>query len=163
MIDTTQLKIHIGALRAAFPEIGDDEQLLLDMLEGETDYIRVVDHLINYRQEAVERIAGINARKDELAIRKGRFEGRIERVDGMLMEIMQAANLRKLPTDEVTIAVVKKPDRVEVVNLDAIPQGYFRLEKTADKRAILNALKEGEMIPGTELVQGSDGLRIQTK
>ncbi len=63
--------------------------------------------------------------------------------------------------DLFTVRVAETPGRVEIVDQAAIPQRYLnRGEVKVLKSAILASLKEGELVPGCELVK-STSLRIR--
>jgi hypothetical protein len=163
ILDQNELKAQIAVLRSNLPEIDDDEQLLLDTLEGQTSFDEVIKTLLDYRRAGARMIPGINLERANLAIRKGRIEGRIEKIDRLLMELLQTAGLRKLVTDLITISVTRGQDRVEITDIEALPQGYVETIKQADKRAIMVSFKAGEAIPGAEIIQGNDSLRFQNK
>ena len=59
--------------------------------------------------------------------------------------------------------VVSAPGRGAAPGADQLPQGYFRIERIADKKAIGEALKAGNEIPGAELALGEEGLTIRPK
>jgi hypothetical protein len=162
-IDPEFLKIQIAGLRIALPEIDEDEILRLDMISGETDLDQVVSSLLDVRQESVEIRDGIDQRMAQLRIRYERAELRMERIGEALRQIMQAADLQKLVTPEATLSIGKGRSRIEITDLNAIPQGYAKTVKTPDKAAILAAIKAGTEIPGAISVQGEPVLNIRTK
>ena len=59
-----------------------------------------------------------------------------------------------------TAITYRKSEAVEVVSIDAIPPEYVVTHYTPDKAAIKKAIKNGEEVPGAELVERSN---IQVK
>ena len=62
---------------------------------------------------------------------------------------------QKFQTAKVDIAF-RKSDKVNVLNLESIPNQYIKLKKEPDKKAIKAAIKSGEKIDGAELVESNN-------
>ena len=52
------------------------------------------------------------------------------------------------------------PPSVNVIDESIIPKKYFEYKSVIKKKEILDAIKNGEEVPGVEIVQGK-GLRIR--
>ncbi len=69
----------------------------------------------------------------------------------------------KLEAGLVTFSTAKNPASCSVVNADELPAEYVRTKTITepDKKAILDALKTGDAVPGAILVDGRRSLRIK--
>lgn len=161
--DPEFLKAEIATLRALLPELDEDDVLRLDMLQGETTLDAVMNSLLDLRMEASMQIAGIKERQDALKLRKERLEFRNERMTELMRVIMQAGDLKKLPLAEATLSIVAGRSSVGIEDVEALPQGYVKVVKTADKAAISAAFKNGETIPGAYEIIGEPTLQVRTK
>ena len=162
-VDIAAFKAHVANLLAAYPELEDDEELRADMIEGETDMVPLVHRLLKRRIDAGAMAEAVKAIKADNAARQARFERQEDGYKALIKSIMLAADLRKLTLPDATVSITSARTVVEITDLDAIPQGYARLEKKADKTAIKAALEAGEEIPGAQLALSEEGLIVRTK
>lgn len=162
-VDAQNLKASIANLVAAYPELADDEALLLDTLEGETDFVKLVGRLLDARAEAEGMSIALRARINDLSARKARFERQSDGYKRLVHSLMEAAGVDKLTLPEASLSIRQGSESVNVIDVNELPQGYFKTERQADKAAIKSAIKAGEQIPGAELVTGDASLTIRTK
>jgi len=161
--DVASVKATIANLMAAYPDLVEDGDLRADMLEGETDLHRMVERCLGERLDADSIAKSIKEREADLSERRKRFERKAEAMKRLIKEMMEVAALDKITLPEATLSITSPRTSVNVVDLEALPQGYFKLTRTADKTAIKTALEAGEQIPGAELALGEPGLTIRTK
>lgn len=157
------VRAEIDRLLSMYPELAEDETLRADMIEAETDAVKVIEAALSERQEASAIEAAIASRIDDLVARKQRFVRKAEAMKALVKSVMQAAMLDKLTLPEATLSITKPRTSVNVLNVDDLPQGYFKSVRQADKTAIKAALERGEKIPGAELALGEDGLMVRAK
>lgn len=162
-LDADFLKSAIAKLIEANPELGEDDALRADMLEAETDLHRVIERCLDEKLDADEMAEAIGSRIDALKARAGRFERKSEAMKSLIKSVMQAADLPKLILPEATLSIRAPMASVNVLNVDDLPQGYFKTERKADKTAIKSALMQGDEIPGAELALGDESLSIRLK
>ncbi len=162
-VDAVYLKNEIARLLEANPELAEDDLLRADMLEGETDINRVISKALNERQDACSMVEAIKRREDDLRIRRVRFERKAEAIKGLIQSVMYAAELDKITLPEATLSIRQPLPKVEVTDAEQLPQGFFKLERKADKTALKQALMSGEEIPGAELALGDETLSIRVK
>lgn len=162
-LDARFLKTEIARLLEAYPELAEDEQLRADTLEGETNVVPFISHILSQRQDAVSMQEAIAARIGELSERRDRYGRRADALKSLIQSVMDAAGLSKLELPEATLSITKPRTSVEVLDVTELPQGYFKLERKADKAAIKKSLEAGEQIPGAELVFGEPSLTVRTK
>jgi len=161
--DAETVKTAIRALFAKFPELEGDDDFRVDVLEGETDLHHIVAKAVTERAEVATMAEAIKARETDLAARRGRYEQKADAYRSLIRDLMQTAMVDKITLVEATISTVKARTSVDVMDVDALPQGYFRVERKADKTAIKTALEQGEAIPGAALVTGEPSITIRVK
>lgn len=162
------IKVDIAAFKAqwhdivsANPELAEDEELRLDTLEGETEFNSIMARLVRRKLDAREMATGAKARKADVAERQARFEKQEETFDALIKSLLQAADLPKLVLPEATLSITQPRTRVNVIDVNELPQGFF--ERRAKAAEIKAALERGEQIPGAELALGDEGLMVRTK
>lgn len=162
-LDASATKAEIAKLLADYPELTDDETLRADLIEGETNAHKIIERALSEKLDADAMATAIKERVTDLTERRGRFERKAEAMKALIKSIMQSADLDKLQLTEATLSIAKPRTSVNVTDLEALPQGYFRLKREADKAAIKSALEQGGSIPGAELTLGSPSLTVRTK
>ncbi len=161
--DAETVKTAIRAMFARFPELQDDEEFRADVLEGETDLHSIVAKAINERAEASTFAAAIKQRETDLAARRDRYEQKADAFKSLIKDLMETAQVDKITLPEATISTVKGRTSVDVTDIEALPQGYFKVERKADKTAIKAAIEAGNTIPGAELTTGEPTISIRVK
>lgn len=151
-----------GVLDALNHCLHDDEQLRLDMLEGETDLFGIVRRLLNDNEDDEGAIADLREQVDRRKSRKDRAEHRIEKRKEAIASLMEAAQLATLPLPEATLSLRKLEPRRKVFDVDALPLGYFTTEEV--RRADLAAIAAAkEPIEGTTMTNGGVSLTVRRK
>jgi hypothetical protein len=143
-------------LLADEPEV--DPQTLADTLEGLSGDIEA-------KSEAVAMVIGnieadadaIDEAAKQMAARAKRLRHRVESLKTYLLINMQACGFTKISCKWFTISLRKNPPRIDVFDAEAIPE-KFRVwpeppPPAIDRRALLDALKAGENIPGAQIAQ----------
>ena len=160
-VDIAEFKAQWASLLASYPELAEDEDLRADTIEAETDAHRILSVLLKRKLDARELATGAKARKIEVGERQARLERQEEGCDALIKSLMLAADLQKVTLPEATISITKPRVTVEIVNIDDLPQGFYR--KEPKKTELKAALEGGEEIPGAKLALGDDGLMVRTK
>lgn len=161
--DAKAVQAQINVLLARYPEMADDIDLLADMIEGETDLLRILEKAVSARQEAVSMAEAIKSREGDLSERRKRFERQADSIKRTIQALMEVAGQDKITLPEATISITSARTIVNVMDLEALPQGFFKSERKALSKEIKTALEAGEKIPGAELVLGDNGLMIRTR
>lgn len=157
------LRAEIAAILARYPELEDDDEWRLAVLENETDLHRIIERALDEKLDADEMTEAIKARVASLSERGRRFARKSDAMRDLIKSVMRAAALPKVMLPEATLSVTAGRTSVNVSNVEELPQGYFSTVRKADTQAIKAALERGETIPGAELVTGDAGLTIRTK
>lgn len=150
-----------GQIRAALAE-AEDEDLTLDMVEGETSLFELIDRVMNDDAEDGSHISGIKARQDELRDRKARLERRQKVRRSVVHAALDTAGIRKLERPEYTVSLKAVPAGVDVVDPDALPDDLVRIKREPDKSAIKKALDAGP-VAGARLTNGGETISVRRK
>jgi hypothetical protein len=142
--------------------IGDDEEAAADAVEGETNLIEAVD-------TALDRLAEIEAHTEALSglvksykERADRLEHQSEQIRAALGLAMTTAGLRKLERPAGTLSLRAVPPKAIITSeVDLPARFYVEQNPKLDKKAVLDALKAGETVPGAELSNGSEAIQVR--
>jgi hypothetical protein len=158
-----QLKLDINNLRLRYPEMAEDETLNEDMLQGATSIDEVLTTLIRRIDDSGFLLEGLSMRMGELRERKQRFERRIEALRGLILSVLQVADLKKVELAEATLSqragqqqIVGEPDPAR------LPDDLVRIKREANRTAIREALQAGRALEGLSLSNAPPTLAIRT-
>ena len=129
------------------PMCDGDEQLLQDMLEGETDLLSLVSRMHAQYARDNEMLAGIAERKTALMAREKRIKDRANRFKQEIGSLLRAASLARLELPEVTYSVRDGKPKLVVVDPLAVPEEFNQVKWTPDKRAINDAFEGSDDLP----------------
>lgn len=104
----------------------DDEELLLDMLEGETDLFGIVRKLLDANEDDEGKKAALAEQMAARKSRRDRCDNRIAARRNIIRELMLAAGIDKLPLPEATISKQKVKAKLYIVDADAVPQEFSK-------------------------------------
>jgi hypothetical protein len=159
---TTRVVIEIERLKRAFPELAEDLELLSGTIEGQTDFDELVDAILDQYFDRVSMKEAAMIRKESVEQRIARFDKAAELYKALMFDLMKAGDKTMVRRPLATLSVSKGRLRVVVDNVDELPQGYVKTEKTALKAELLAAL-QNEEVPGAHLETGDPTLSIRTK
>ncbi|MGM9924661.1 MAG: siphovirus Gp157 family protein [Bacillus sp. (in: firmicutes)] len=139
-----------------------DPQVLKDTLESIKESIE--DKAENTAKLIRSWEAEAKAIKEEekrLAERRKSLEKRVDNTKAYLFEQMELAGMEKVKRPTLTISIANNPPSVQVIDPEKIPS-FFMIEQEPkiDKKAILEALKNGTEIDGCT-IKREKGLRIR--
>lgn len=148
-----------------FPCLADDEDALLDTLEGVSDLtgqiVAVVDSAI--ADELL--VDAIKARMGELKARAERIAARADAKRAAALNAMLEVGRTKIEAPGFTLSAAKKVPAVIITDEAAVPAEYLRQPEPPapkpDKKAIGDALKAGASIPGCLLSNGGHTLTVR--
>ena len=132
---------------------------LMDQLVSKADAFGAYVRELEAREEAID------GEMKRLQSRRARLQNRLRWMKAYAMTAMQRMDRTKLEGALFTLAVQKNPPSVLVTVLpDALPPAFVRVipeQREADKKALLDALKQGATIPGAELAPPTYHLRVR--
>jgi phage host-nuclease inhibitor protein Gam len=151
----------VAQILEALREEGDDA-VQFAIREG-TTYEDFLTQLVDYQADAASMVEAISERQKNLADRKSRFNGRIDKARDALADLLRGANLRKYEMPECTLSLGHTPSSLRILDESSIPEAFIRIKSEPDRAAIKDALKKGEIVPGAELSNGGETLIIRRK
>jgi hypothetical protein len=163
---TRTLEIQLKAAQLIRDQVavlaGDDPDFIRDAVEGETSLFDIMEAMVaaDGEDEALVDAIAIYAKK--LAERKSRIEKRIDVRRALMASALEVAEIKKMETPFGTVAQKAVPPKLIVIEESEIPSRFFKPQAPVlDKKAILDALKDGEQITGAVLSNGSKTIQIR--
>ena len=96
--------------------------------------------------------------------RLSRFKDRFERKRELATWAMTSAEIPKIQTDDFTLSLRQGPPRLEVSDQDKVPPEYLVPQPSKlDRLSIIGALKRGDVIPGTVLIDGQMHVTVRVR
>ena len=142
----------------------DDDDLIHDTVEGETNLMDAIDAAVDRLQELEAFEGAIRYQMDALRLRRERFASQGEMIRAALCNAMSYAQLRKVERPFATVSLRTLPASVRETDPADIPSEFWKPQPPKlDKRALLAALKDGKKVPGAELSNGGETLSIRSK
>ena len=148
-------------------------QDLLDNPEIDQDLItNALDEVGEQLEEKAENIAkliktlevevnGYKTEEKRLADRRKTLENRITGLKSYIDAAMKATGKKKFKGQLFSFNIQKNPPSVNITDSTLIPKEYYiEQEPVLDKKTVLAELKNGVIVPGTELKQ-TESLRIR--
>ena len=155
------LETKIRSLLEEYPELNDDEEFKMNVLEGETDFHRILTSLTRKAQFAASIASGIAEEARRLAERKKRFERQEEFNRALIKEVMEIAEVNKVTLAIATLSVGNKPASVIITDETLLPDNLVRIKREPNKTEIKKALEVGP-VAGAELSNGGTTLVIRS-
>lgn len=141
-------------------QYGDDEDLVLGMVEGETDAGECLDFMLKLNLADKALIDAQKAHEGEVAERRKRMETRVKARREAMLAILQAIDVKKWERPLATLSCSeKKPKRV-VTDADLLPDEFCRIERKPDMAAIKDAK---DMPDGVTMDNGGVSLTVRVK
>ena len=127
--------------------VDDDDRLVLDTLEGETDLFAMLSKLLEQIEDDEGQIEALKFQIDSRRHRVAAAEARIARARIMLGRLMDFAQQEKIMLPEATLSRRTVKAKLEIVSPDAVPQSLCTVKYVPDKAAINEAYSEAEALP----------------
>ncbi|WP_217580382.1 siphovirus Gp157 family protein [Lysinibacillus sp. GbtcB16] len=144
-------------LRGSFAQI---QQMIEDGQEGLEDTLDSITDAVEEKLEAYAMVIkniesdveGIKSEEKRLAERRKIMENGITRMKQAIAETLQGSGQDKVKTEKFTFSF-RKSSKVEVSDIDSLPQQYVKVERTISRSELAKALKAGEQIEGAQLIE----------
>jgi len=117
----------------------DDQELIADMVDGETEFLPIMDKVLSRYREAVFMEKAAAERIKELQERKGRLVRKQESIKAAMLGAMTLAGMTKLPLTEATLSRGASRQSLVIVDESALPDEFVRIKREPDKVAIEKA------------------------
>lgn len=159
-------------------DLADSYRNLWEMIDDEETDLTVIDEALKTIEDAIEvkasniaifiknldsEVKAIKAEEERLKARRQAVENKSSRIKDWLFYNMSTMGVDKIKTATHTIAIQNNPPAVQITNEDIIPVRFLTLvpeHYEVNKKAISEALKSGEKVPGAALTRGKS-LRIR--
>lgn len=151
--------IAANALREALGT--DDDDLLRDSIEGETDLHEMIAATVTSMDEDTMLADGLANRIYDLKTRAARIEKRIATKRAAIEQAMVIGDLKTLELPTITATVKRTTPGLQITDEAMIPEAYWKAkDPVLDKAALKKALKDGP-IPGAQLDNGGVALQLR--
>lgn len=154
---------HIEALKRAHPDLVGDAELLASAIEGETDFFRVFDLVVDAYGEARSMQDAAMLRSGEIRDRANRFGAKADAMRKLAHALMDSAGEQIVRLPAATVSIRPGVPSVVVEDVAALPQGFTKTEVVPRREEIRKALVAGEAVPGAYLETGPATLAIRVK
>jgi predicted nuclease with TOPRIM domain len=139
-----------------------DEETFRNTLESIQDSIEdKVENTAKVIKSIEADVLAIKEEEKRLKERRQSLETKIDNIKDYLKEQLEKTGIDKVKRPTITVSIQNNPPKAEIVDEKTIPLTY-KIPQPAklNKKAILEAMKNGEKVPGAVLVQ-ERGLRIK--
>lgn len=152
------LKAHLIDLGA------DDDETLRDTLEGECNLTDLIEGALEQIALDGAALEGIAAHKQRLQSRESRLK---KRIDNFRTALQTALDVAVLKTHEGAIGTITRkrisPSLVITSESDLPSEYFIPQEPKLDRKALTDALKDKQIVPGAELSNGGETIQIRWK
>ena len=152
---------EVNALLHDYPQLTDDDELLRDMLEGNTRFNDIMEKFLSAMRENETLAEAISQRIGKLRERQTRLTHRAQFYRSLMHRLLERTGLKSVVLPEAKVSVVNSPEKVIIIDETAIPDAFCRITKEPNKTAIKNALKSGTIIPGASLSNGGTTIQVR--
>lgn len=154
-----------ASLRQSLAQLAEgDEDLMLDMIEGETSLVECIDALL--ARNAADRVLveGTAKVKADLEERARRVERRIAFDRALIEQAMMTAEIMKIERPVATLSLSHRTPALRIDNEADIPAEFWSAgAPKLDRKALAAALKDGKPIPGAALSNAAPSLSVRVK
>ena len=139
-----------------------DEQTFIDTLQSIDEAIEgKAENLAKVIKEVESTVSVITSEISRLQSKKQALNNRVANLKTYLQGEMEKVNKTKVKGALFTVNIQNNPPSLKVENADNIPKSfYIEQDPTLDKKALKEAVKNGEVIEGVALVQ-TQSVRIR--
>lgn len=146
-------------------ELLENEDIPRTMIEESLDNVK---DCIEIKAESIAKLIktlgvesnGIKGEIERLTERKKHLETRQRNLKEYLQNTMESTGQEKLKTNLFSFYITNNPPSVNVYDLESLDDKYKVIKFEADKKAIIQDLKEGKEVIGATMSQGR-GIRIR--
>jgi hypothetical protein len=149
-------------LKALYEDIDDDT--LRDTLEGISDLPDLVKAIVRSSLDDEVLIGALKQRVEDMQARLSRLKDRFDRKRELACWAMTNAEMAKIQTEDFTLSLRQGPPRLDVTDQEKIPSEFFIPQPPRlDRTGLINALKRGDVIPGSILISGEMHIAVRVR
>ena len=136
-----------------------DEQTIADTLEGMSGALELkAQNVVMFARNLEATATAIKEAETAMASRRKAIEHRAAGLRRYALSAMQVAGVQSIECPYFKLSVRKNPPAVEVFDAAQIPAQFMRTPEppppAPDKKAITEAIKAGQEVPGARLLSG---------
>lgn len=152
-------------LRESLAKLAEgDEDLMLDMIEGETSLVECIDALLVRMAGDRALVEGTAKVVSDLQDRARRIERRIDFDRALIEQAMATAEIAKLERPAATLSMAARAASLRVDSEADIPAEFWNAgPPKLDRKALTSALKDGRPVPGAALSNAAPSLTVRTR
>jgi hypothetical protein len=166
---STSLLVHLHErellrqqLCAEFPSI--DDETLRDTLDGLTNLPEMLTSILRSHLDDLTILAALRTRILDMQERFARIEYRVGKKRAVVASVMERAGIKKLTEPDFTASLRDVPPGLVVIEEGKIPDAFWKPQPPKlDRKALLTALKAGDVVAGASLGNGSVTLTVRTR
>lgn len=161
-VDLTKMQVEavVAMLR---DDMDEDERLLVDTLEGETDLFEMVGKLLGQIEVDEGNVKALAEQIADRQSRKARASDRIDAYREAIQALMGCAKLDKLTLPEATLSVRQVPPKCLVTDEAAVPDELCRFRRSPDMALIKAEMESGRVVSGVTLDNGGTTLTVRRR
>lgn len=149
-------------LCADFP--GIEDEALQGTLEGLTNLPEMLGGVLRSHLDDFAILAALRTRILDMQERFARIEYRADKKRALVATVMDRAGIKKIAEPDFTASLREVPPGLIVIEEGKIPEAFWKPQPPKlDRKALLAALKAGEVVAGAALGNGSTTLAVRTR
>jgi hypothetical protein len=142
---------------------GIDDETLRDTVEGLTNLPEMLACVVRSHLDDLAVLAALRTRILDMQERFARIEYRAGKKRALVASVMERAGIKKLTEPDFTASLRDVSPGLIVIEEGKIPEPFWKPQPPQlDRKALLAALKAGEVVAGAALGNGSTTLAVRT-
>ncbi|HET9233335.1 MAG TPA: siphovirus Gp157 family protein, partial [Candidatus Eisenbacteria bacterium] len=131
---------------------------------GISDLPDLIKALIRSSLDDEALIGALKQRVEDMGARLSRLKDRFDRKRELPCWAMTNGEMGKIQTEDFTLSLRQGPARLEVTDQDKIPAEFFIPQPPRlDRSGLTNALKRGDVVPGSILINGEMHIAVRVR
>jgi Siphovirus Gp157 len=158
----SQHEYLLELVRTEFPDV--DQDALRETVAGLTNLSEMLASLLRSHLDDIAILAALRTRILDMQERFARIEYRADKKRTLVASVMERAGIKKLTEPDFTASLREVPPGLIVIEEAKIPEAFWKPQPPKlDRKALLAALKVGEVVAGAALGNGSSTLAVRTR
>ncbi len=155
------LQDNLTRIRYIAALLPDDDPDKIEMMNVEGDYEKLMRWALIKRNEFIATADAADDLVKSYTARKNSFAKKADNMKNIVSMLMESAGETKFTCEVATASIRKVAPKPIIIDEDSIPDEYFNIKKTIDKKAINVAIKDKIMVDGVTMDNGGVSLMIR--
>jgi hypothetical protein len=140
--------------------LGEDDQVLLDSLDGLTDCMDQMVSMLRRAREMETWVVANEVAIEALRVRNASLKGRVRKLRSIVVYYLGYLNRKKVEAHDFSYTLANgRQSLIGDCDPNELPDKFVRIKREPDRIAIFKALKDGEIVPGYSISNGAPHLR----